>query len=47
LPAVIIVVEGVFETDAAGGAQFHEAHALDPEAFAKIQVGSASVCCGR
>jgi hypothetical protein len=33
-----IVVEGVFKADAAGGAQFHEARALGPEALAEIQV---------
>jgi hypothetical protein len=32
-----VVVDGVFEADAAGGAQFHEARALGPEALAKIQ----------
>jgi hypothetical protein len=32
-----VVVEGVFEADAAGGAQFHEARTLCPEALAEIQ----------
>jgi hypothetical protein len=32
-----VVVEGVFDADAAGGAQFHEARALSAEALAEIQ----------
>jgi hypothetical protein len=32
-----VVVEGVFESDASGGAHFHEAHALGPEVVGEIQ----------
>jgi len=32
-----VVLEGVFDTDAAGGVCFHEAQALAPEALAEIQ----------
>ena len=32
-----MAIEGVFDTDAAGGVCFHAAHALGPEALAEIQ----------
>ena len=32
-----VVIEGVFDTDAAGSVCFHAAHALGPEALAEIQ----------